>query len=553
LQDRTRIICALDGNSGAVILGATAIALVLYLFAAGSMPLTDPDEGRYAEISREMASGGDWLVPRLFGIPYLEKPPLLFWLTAASFRAFGATEWAARLVPASAGALGVLVVGLFAWRWFSPPAGALASVVLALSGLYFVIARTVVVDMLFTAAIAVTLCSFASWREEGPGGTWKPTVFWLSLAAATLSKGPAALVICAAVIAVDALIGRSWRWLLRPALFVPAPLLVAAALPWFLLIQWHYPQYFTFYLWKEHLQRVAGSEHASPIYWFVPWLLAGLMPWTALAIVAAPDWWARARVDTTEGRMVRFCLVWAATVFVLFSFAKGKLATYILPMFPPLAVLIGIFLDRVVRGDHSRAPVDRALLATAVAYLLGFAALAIAPMFVPTAVGPALAVILLSPLLACGLTILAWRAARAADCLWAIIATTLLFYLALAAVAPALSESFTARPLIATVGARLGPGDHYLLWGKYLPSAAFYLGRPPLLVGFRPELRFGKSLLERTPNVFDSLRELGLRTKGGRLYILTDNRKKRARELREGLGDVELVAKNYVATLWVRQ
>jgi dolichol-phosphate mannosyltransferase len=106
-----------------------------------AMPLTDPDEGRYALIARQMATSGDWLVPRLFGLPYLEKPPLLYWLTATMFRIFGTGELSARLAPGLAAAFGVAATGWFA-RTFSPTAGVLASATLMLCAIYVVLART---------------------------------------------------------------------------------------------------------------------------------------------------------------------------------------------------------------------------------------------------------------------------------------------------------------------------------------------------------------------------------------------------------------------------
>jgi 4-amino-4-deoxy-L-arabinose transferase-like glycosyltransferase len=125
------------------VLVISAMALALFLFRAGRMPLTDPDEGRYAEISREMELGGDWIVPHLFGIPYLEKPPLLYWLTGLAFRAFGPCEIAARFAPALAAAFGVLLTGLFARRHLSSTSGSMAAIVLATVALYVVLARTV--------------------------------------------------------------------------------------------------------------------------------------------------------------------------------------------------------------------------------------------------------------------------------------------------------------------------------------------------------------------------------------------------------------------------
>jgi hypothetical protein len=179
-----------DVREATFILIFTLFALALFLYGAGRMPLTDPDEGRYAEIAREMASGGGWIVPTLFGDPYLEKPPLLYWGTAAAFRAFGVSELSARIVPALAAAFGVFVAGAFAAAYIAPLAGRLATVVIALSALYVVIARTLITDMPFAVSIAAALFSFFAFRE-------RPTLpralgFWIFLGMATLSKGPAA-------------------------------------------------------------------------------------------------------------------------------------------------------------------------------------------------------------------------------------------------------------------------------------------------------------------------------------------------------------------------
>ena len=536
----------LDGREAIFILITCGFALALYLFRAGSIPLTDPDEGRYAEISREMALSGDWRIPRLFGTPYLEKPPLLYWSTAIAFRSFGIHELSARLFPAAMAALGVLVVGLFAARRISVACGAVASVVLGLSGLYVVIARTVVADMPFTAALTTALLSFFFWREAPAERPAMAALFWIGLAAAVLSKGPAALVLGGAIVGIDALASRSWGWLRAPSLWTWSPLLVVITLPWFAMVQSRYPEYLSFYLWKEHLSRVAGSEHAAPFYWFVPWLIVGLLPWTPLAVEAAPRWWAQARSASRDAPLARFLLIWASVVFLLFSIAKGKLATYILPMFPPLALLLAMDLDDSLHDDVPRRGLARALLAVGVVEIGAAVTLVFVPSF-------GVAPVAVPPLLVGGVAILAWRKRRLRRSLLAIAASTAALYCGLAAIAPVVSDSFTARPLIAILSDRLGPNDHYALWGKYLPSGAFYLERPPLLVGLRPELRFGASLGEAAANVVADLPELGRRTRGGRLYVLTDNRKKRARELREALGEVDVVARNYAATLWLRR
>jgi hypothetical protein len=134
----------------------------------------------------------------------------------------------------------------------------------------------------------------------------------------------------------------------------------------------------------------------------------------------------------------------------------------------------------------------------------------------------------------------------------AVVVATTLLYVWLACLAPGLATSFTAKPLIDRIASEIGPDDACAVWGKYLPSSAFYLPRPPWLIGTRPELRYGESLDGASPNVADDLDDLGRRTAAQRLYVLTDDRSKRKQELRKALGDVELVATNYMGALWLR-
>ena len=541
----------MDANRQSFILFVSLASLALFLFRAGAMPLTDPDEGRYALIARQMATSGDCLIPQLFGLPYLEKPPLLYWLTSTMFRLFGATELPARIGPALAAAFGVLAAGCFG-RTFSPTAGVLAAAVLALCGLYFVLARILVTDMLFSVTLAVALFAFFQHREAlAPSRRWAVT-FWTSLALATLSKGPVAVVIAALVIAVDAFLDRSARSLLDRRLVASSPIFLAIALPWFAFVQARYPSFLWFYVWREHLERAAGREHVESFFWYVPWVLGGSMPWTPLAVFAAPFWWRLSRQASLEGRAARFLLVWTVTVFALFSTSRSKLATYILPVFPPLAVLLAIFLDHGLRGEIPRERLQRAWAATALTFALGAIAL-VASVFAFPAVDLVARALIALPLLAGGAAI--FRTRGSTQRLRPLVATVLAavaLYGVSACVAPHLASSFTAKPLIDRLAADIRPGDASAVWGKYLPSAAFYLSPPPWLIGTRPELRYGRSLAGDSPNIAADLEDLARRTEGQRLYVLTDDRSKRKRELRKALGDVELVASNYMGALWLR-
>jgi 4-amino-4-deoxy-L-arabinose transferase-like glycosyltransferase len=415
-----------------------------------------------------------------------------------------------------------------------------------------VIARTLVTDMLFSVTLSAALFAFFKHREATAPTTRWALAFWISLALATLSKGPVAIVIGGLVIVIDAMLGRSLKSLFDRHLVVTSPILLAVALPWFALIHARYPTFFSFYVWKEHLERAAGSEHAEPFYWFVPWLLGGLMPWTPLALVAAPFWWRLLRQPSLEGRAVRFLIIWAATVFTFFSAVSSKLATYIVPVFPPLAVLLAVFLDRALHGEVPRAWLDLAWAATGLSFMAAAVALPVSVLAFP-AVGLDTRILIALPLLVGGAAIFRARVSpqRTRPILAAVVASALL-YVVLACLAPRLATSFTAKPLIDRVAVEIGADDACAVWGKYLPSAAFYLPRPPWLVGTRPELRYGESLVGPSPNIAVDLDELEQRTAGQRLYVLTDDRSKREQELRQALGDVELVARNYIGALWLR-
>jgi 4-amino-4-deoxy-L-arabinose transferase-like glycosyltransferase len=475
----------LQHKSTTLSLPVVAAALwILFAFNLGSLPLTDPDEGRYAEISREMLASGDFVEPRLFGIPYLEKPPLLYWLTAASFRAFGKSETAARLAPTIAAAAGVVATGAFASATFGAGAGVLAALVLGTSALYVALARAVVTDMPFSTGLSIALLAFLRARERGDARTF--ALAWLGLAIAVLAKGPAAIVLCLLVVGIDSIVGRSCSWLASGAFWATMPIFLAIALPWFVMIEIRRPEFFSFYLWKEHLNRAAGSEHPHAFYFYVPILLAGFLPWTPIAVGTANRWYRAARESTRDAPVVRFLLIWAVVVFVVFSVSVGKLATYVLPVLCPLAIL-------VARTLAERPP--------RTAYGIG--------------------------------------------------AVAALCYAATTFAEPLFAERFTPHPQIALLAERLRDGDEVAMFGGYFPSVAFYLEHRLLLVGVRQELRLGKSLAGSDLFVDDlaRLRDVAPR---GRLYVLTDERDKRADELRAALGSIELLSHNSEAALWVR-
>lgn len=482
-----------------IALASAAIALAL----TRQLPLFDRDEGRYSEAAREILVSGDWLVPRLFGVPYLEKPPLFYWLTAVSLATFGVDELGARLVPALAAALGVLATGLFTLRTMGARAAPLASLVLATAGLYFVLARVVVTDMLFSVAIAGALMAFfVAWTE---GRSYLP--FWLLAAAATLTKGPVAGALCGFTIVGYLASRRDLRLLLAPRFWIGFPAYLALVGAWFGLAEVRVPGYLAFYVYKEHLLRVAGDEHREGILWYVPWLLAGFLPWTPMLLAALPAIARRVREPTSAGEAARFAAIWAAVVLVFFSLPRGKLAPYILPMFPPLAMLLGDALARwTARGEE----IPRLRLAF-VSVGVVLAALAVA-----TPVVWELAPVPMSRWLwAAGGVCAAAAAAtlrlarrRDASPVAAVAAAVAALQLCAVPIAAPIARGLTIAPIIDILRERARPDDPIVLYSGYYPNLPFYLGRIPYFVFGNRELDFGVSVEGPGPFVVDSLRRV---------------------------------------------
>lgn len=330
-----------------------AFAVVIAWFAPLDLRLLQhPDEGRYAEIAREMAASGDWVTPRLNDLKYFEKPPLQYWLGAAAFAAFGENEWTARLPSAVAGLLAVVAVGFTAARLASPDAGAFAALVLAGTVCHAAIAHIVSVDSVLSACLTFALCAFL--LAQRPGLATAAERNWMliayaSAALATLAKGLIALAIPGAVLVLYSLLARDagpWR---RLHLLPGAIVYLAIAAPWFILVSRANAEFARFFFVHEHVERFLSDAHNRPGEWwyFVPWFLLGLTPWIVAWLWTLPRAWRDAPRFANGFSWARFCLLWAAFIFVFFSLSGSKLPSYILPMFPALALVMGFELTRL--------------------------------------------------------------------------------------------------------------------------------------------------------------------------------------------------------------
>jgi 4-amino-4-deoxy-L-arabinose transferase-like glycosyltransferase len=318
-------------------LAVVALAFAASLLLAGAFPLLDPDEGRNAEVAREMVSGGDLLIPQLAGMPYLDKPPALFWAAAAGIRVCGPTPFAARLPAAIAAALTLLVLAHFALRTADQAFAARAVAFLATAPLFAALSAYVIFDMPLTLCVTVVWTGLARELTHGPDGRRRAAMF-AAVTCGALVKGPVMLAWAAGGSLGAALLLRR-RDPLRWLAWWPGWLMVLTlAGGWFALASARHPEYPRYAFLEESLERLtSGSFHRQQPWWFVPAVLAGgALPWS----LATP--WGERRVRGDDGRGDRTAGVALGFVLfaaVFFTLSRSKLVTYLLPALPPLAWL----------------------------------------------------------------------------------------------------------------------------------------------------------------------------------------------------------------------
>lgn len=309
------------------------------------------DEGRYAEIPREMAASGDWITPRLNGIKYFEKPPLQYWATAAAYQLFGEHHWTARLWGALMGFFGILLTGYAGRRLFGGNAGLYAALVLGSSLLYVFVGHINTLDMGLTFFMTLSLTGFLLAQRDaatpGENRFWMHLA-WGAMALAVLSKGLIGIVLPGAVLVIYTLIERDFALWKRLHLATGALLFLAVAAPWFIAASLANPEFPRFFFLHEHFERFLTKTHGryEPWWYFVPILAAGVLPWFVTLFHALLRAW---RIEDPRQifRTKRFLLIWAVFIYAFFSVSDSKLPSYILPIFPALALLTAERLTRL--------------------------------------------------------------------------------------------------------------------------------------------------------------------------------------------------------------
>jgi 4-amino-4-deoxy-L-arabinose transferase-like glycosyltransferase len=329
--------------------------LVCYLtlfYKIGALPFLGADEPRYARIAEEMMEGGDYVTPHLLGRPWLEKPPLLFWLSAAGFHLFGVSEWAARLPVAFLALAAAVLLAYVTFRLVGSRPAVLGFLVLMTSGFHALFARSVSTDPPLTATISAALaCGFLADRRSGVG--WSLAA-GACLGLAVLAKGPVAVVLFVAIFAVYFWCVDRVGWTGRD-LLAGVSSFAAVSVPWFWMVwQANGKDFIYTFLLDHHLARFVTDlhHHSQPFWFYLPILLVGLFPWSFFLYSSIRAIW-RERNDllSDRGAFQLFLWIWALVPLVFFTAATSKLAGYVLPVVPALAFLVALEWDRFVRQE----------------------------------------------------------------------------------------------------------------------------------------------------------------------------------------------------------
>ena len=481
-----------------VVLAAVCLA-VLWFANLGYRDLFQTDEGRYAEIPREMLASGDWVTPRLDGLKYFEKPPLQYWATAVTYSLFGESNWTSRLWTALTGFLGILITGFAAARLFDRRTAWFACLALIGSAYYVIMGHFNTLDMGVSFFMSASVFAFLLAMEAMTLGERRGWMYvaWAAAGFATLSKGLEAVVFPGSVFLLYVLITRDWARFKQLHWYGGLPIYVATTAPWFLLVSLRNPEFPQFFFIHEHFQRFLTTVHhrVEPWWFFIPILLFGLMPFLPQFLRAMAGLLKRGSLGDSRRRFnhTLFLWLWCGFIFLFFSLSDSKLGSYLLPIFPALAVLIGWSLSLMRRGD--------ALFSALLCAVLATAALWIAPLslkgsekvpvemyqaFLPWLAGGCLGLLLASLV---GF-LLAWFD-RVASSITVAALGMFLATQALAAGAQAFSPLYSQRQLAAEIAPQVAPEVPFYSLNDYPQSLPFYLGRTLTIAAYKGELEFG--------------------------------------------------------------
>ena len=493
-------------SRGALLLLLLAFA-ILWFAPLDYRHLVPSDEGRYAEMAREMFVTNDWITPRYNGYKYFEKPPLQTWANALSFAWFGIGAWQARLYTALSAFAGILLIAYTGTRVFNRSTGFFAALVLASAPYWFLMGHFDTLDMGLSFWMEASLCTLLlAQRAQVP--RWQARFWmwacWASMALAVLSKGLIGVILPGAVLVLYTVLARDWALWRRLYLGSGIVLFFLIATPWFVLVEQRNPGFLNFFFIVQQFERylTPAQNRPGPPYYFIPVLLIGFLPWLSLTWQSVRHAW-RLQRQNNGFSPVLLLLVWIVFIFIFFSISHSKLLSYVLPIAPAIALLIGLYLPHVERPQLARHLIGYAVVLV-VGCFAGLALLRAGDPRTPNAIYRDYLVWLYAALVVglavTGLALLRLRASRTGATGPALVIFAAAWCLLLN-IAGNGYEVFAVQrsgaPLVPAIKAALAkmPGDAPFYSVKMLDhTIPFYVGHTTIMVEAADELGYGVSV-----------------------------------------------------------
>jgi 4-amino-4-deoxy-L-arabinose transferase-like glycosyltransferase len=356
------------------------LIFIAFYYGMGSYPLENMNEGLYGETPREMLAMGSYIIPHVNYVPYLEKPPLLYWLIAVSYSIFGISAFSARLIPALSATVICLGLFFFAKALNRVKVGWLAAMILASSIGFILIERVLIFDMLLTACFTLSLLFFYLWYEKN--FRFYLCLFYLFCGLAFMSKGLLALLLIPAITGIFILTEKNSKQKLLALLDWPGILLlIITIIPWVALAAWQQPHFLSDFFFNEQAARFFNRRfpmdyHTGPIYFYLPWLVLYLLPWSIFFPILF-----RKNTSTLLRPLRKFLWLWFGLPLIFFSLSQAKGNYYMVVGVPPLALLLGIKFDEYFRLKKTKV-LSTVLSVLLITTLLLLASFTLAP-FIP--------------------------------------------------------------------------------------------------------------------------------------------------------------------------
>jgi len=474
--------------SDIIILGV--IFAAFYFLKLGSYPFFTPDEGRYSEVAREMLATGDFITPRVNGIAFLDKPILYYWMQAASMGTFGVHEWSVRFFPVFYGLFGCIAVYLAARRLFNRQTGILSAIILGLSPLYFGASHYANLDLEVAVLISISLLAFltaAETKDENNKILFITAYLFAGLA--FLTKGLIGAAFPAMIIGAWIALTRRWRLLASMHLGKGILIFALITLPWFALVQRANPEFLHFFFVTQQVSRflsAAEFNNKAPIWFYLPVIMVGFIPWTGFVLQALAGQirncllHLKTRAHTSE----LFLLFWIVIIFTFFSIPHSKTVSYILPVFPPLAILTGKYLADAWETQIRPRGITLGIILVMIINLLIAALVFALPYFwvdLPVNFTPTLFAVGVELLCSALLLAFLMRKLRTPVLFTICTVTSAVMLLTFSLGAHNLTMN-SAKPLVEKLRPMLKPTDTVANYFKFYQDIPLYLGRTMVLV-----------------------------------------------------------------------